>query len=278
MRFTKLEGIGNDYIFFDCHQVQIDEPQSLARDICPRHFGVGADGIILILPSDEADVKMRIFNADGSEAEMCGNGIRCLAKYVHDHGICPKEELKVETGAGVRTVKLVLNDKGKARAATVDMGTPGLTRAEIPMLGNPDERVIGENLSVNGSEYEITCVSLGNPHCVIPVPNIDRVPWQEDGSRIEVHEAFPRRTNVHFVEAVSPDEIMVTTWERGSGPTLACGTGASASCVAMNLLGKTKRKIIAHLPGGDLELNWADNDHVYMTGPAEEVFSGDWER
>ncbi len=278
MRFTKLEGIGNDYIFFDCHEEQVNAPQELARDICPRHFGVGADGIILILPSESADVGMRIFNADGSEAEMCGNGIRCLAKYVYDHGVCPKEELKVETGAGIRTVQVVLGDDGKVRAATVDMGTPGLTRAEIPMTGNPDEKVIGENLKVDGTDYEITCVSLGNPHCVIPVPNIDRVPWQEAGSRIEVHELFPRRTNVHFVEAVSRDEIMVTTWERGTGPTLACGTGASASCVAMNLLGRTKRKIIAHLPGGDLELNWADDDHVYMTGPAEEVFSGEWKQ
>lgn len=278
MRFTKMEGIGNDYIFFNCLEEQVRDPSELARDICARHFGVGADGIILIEPSETTDVRMRIFNADGSEAEMCGNGIRCLGKYVYDNDLCRKEVIQVETAAGLRTVNLVFDEAGRVKAATVDMGRPALRREEIPMEGDPGARVIDEPLKIEDHEFRITCLSLGNPHCIIPVTNIDWVPWQDVGARIESHELFPRRANVHFVEVVSRDEIMVTSWERGAGPTLACGTGASAACVAMNLVEKTERKITAHLPGGDLDLEWADDDHVYMTGPAEKVFTGEWER
>jgi len=275
MKFTKMHGIGNDYIFVNCYEEDVTDPHGLARDMSARHFGVGADGLILIQPSEVADVGMRIFNADGSEAEMCGNGIRCLAKYAYDHGLCPKTEMVVETRAGTRTVRLLVED-GKVKAVTVDMGVPGLTRAEIPMVGDREERVIGETLRIGGENLEITCVSMGNPHCVVPVERIDLVPWRELGRQIEVHELFPHRTNVEFVEVFSEQEVMVATWERGVGPTLACGTGASAVCVAMNLLGRTGPCIKAHLPGGDLTLEWAKNHHVYMTGPAEEVFTGQW--
>ena len=275
MKFTKMHGIGNDYIFVDCYEEEVLDPHELARNMSARHFGVGADGLILIEPSEAADIGMRIFNADGSEAEMCGNGIRCLAKYAYDRDLCRKPEIAVETKAGIRTVQLVI-EGGEARAAIVDMGVPGLTRAEIPMAGDPEERVIGETLRIGGEELEITCVSMGNPHCVVPVERIDLAPWCDLGRRIETHELFPHRTNVQFVEVFSEQEVMVATWERGVGPTLACGTGASAVCVAMNLLGRTGPRIKAHLSGGDLTLEWAQNRHVYMTGPAEEVFTGEW--
>jgi len=275
MKFTKMHGIGNDYIFVNCYEEDVTDPHGLARDMSARHFGVGADGLILIQPSEVADVGMRIFNADGSEAEMCGNGIRCLAKYAYEHGMCTKTEMAVETKAGIRIVQLLV-EGGKVKAVTVDMGVPGLTRAEIPMVGDREERVIGETLRIGGENLEITCVSMGNPHCIVPVERIDLVPWRELGRQIEVHELFPHRTNVEFVEVFSEQEVMVAVWERGVGPTLACGTGASAVCVAMNLLGRTGPRIKAHLPGGDLSLEWAENRHVYMTGPAEEVFTGQW--
>jgi diaminopimelate epimerase len=244
--------------------------------VSDRHFGIGSDGLILIAPSSVADVGMRIFNADGSEAQMCGNGIRCVAKYAYDHGLCHKEEMTVETRAGIRTIRLFVR-AGVVLGATVNMGRPRLRRSEIPMKGRDSERVVNEKLAVGRKTLRVTCVNMGNPHCVVPVQSVAAVDLCGLGPRIENHRSFPERTNVHFVEALSRKVVRVATWERGSGVTLACGTGASAVCVAMSLLGRTGRRVLAHLPGGDLELDWRDaDDCVYMTGPAVEVFTGEW--
>ncbi|OPX24290.1 MAG: diaminopimelate epimerase [Planctomycetales bacterium 4484_123] len=276
MRFVKMQGIGNDYVYVDCFQQQVADPSELARRISDRHFGVGADGLILILPSASADVRMRMFNADGSEAEMCGNGIRCLAKYVHDHGLCDANPLQVETAAGIKTVHLALDAPGKVTAATVDMGTPLLKPADVPVRV-PGERVVNTPITAGRRTYQMTCLSMGNPHAVIYVDDVAAVPLGEVGPAIERHPLFPERINVHFVQPHCPSEVTMRTWERGSGATLACGTGASAVCVAGVLTGRTERKITAHLPGGDLQLEWREADgHVYLTGPAEEVFTGEW--
>jgi len=275
MKFTKMHGIGNDYVYVNCFEEEVKEPAKLAPIISDRHFGVGSDGLILILPSKAADCKMRIFNADGSEAQMCGNGIRCVAKYVYDHKITQKNPLTVETLAGVKTIQLFATN-GKVSSARVNMGKPGLMRSEIPMLGK-ETQVIDETLDISkGISFRTTCVSMGNPHCVIFVDNFDEVDLPRQGAEIERHHSFPERINVHFVKVHNPKEVTMKTWERGSGVTLACGTGASAVCVAGVLNKKTERKILAHLPGGDLELEWAEDGNVYMTGPATEVFTGEW--
>jgi len=275
MKFTKMHGIGNDYVYVNCFEEEVKEPAKLAVVISDRHFGVGSDGLILILPSKAADCRMRIFNADGSEAQMCGNGVRCVAKYVLDHKITQKNPLTVETLAGIKTVQL-FKEKGLVSKARVDMGKPRLMRQEIPMFGK-ESQVIDELLTTNkGASFQITCVSLGNPHCIIFVDDFDGIDVAKWGKEIERHPLFPERINVHFVQIHSPSEVTIKTWERGSGITLACGTGASAACVAGVLNKKTERNIVAHLPGGDLSLEWAKDDHVYMTGPATEVFTGEW--
>ena len=275
MKFTKMHGIGNDYIYVNCFEEEVKEPAKLAPIISDRHFGVGSDGLILILPSKVADCKMRIFNADGSEAQMCGNGIRCVAKYVYDHRITAKNPLTVETLAGVKTIQL-FPANGKVSSARVNMGRPRLLRSEIPMPGK-ETKVIDEVLTIDkGISFRITCVSVGNPHCVIFVDNFDKINLPQCGAEIERHHSFPERTNVHFVQIHNPREVTMKTWERGSGITLACGTGASAVCVAGVLNKKTERRILAHLPGGDLEMEWAEDDNVYMTGPATEVFRGEY--
>jgi len=275
MKFTKMHGIGNDYVYINCFEEEMKDPVKLAPIISNRHSGVGSDGLILIMPSKAADCKMRIFNADGSEAQMCGNGIRCVAKYVYDHKITQKNPLTVETLAGVKTIQLFTMN-GKVSSARVNMGKPGLMRSEIPMLGK-ETQVIDETLTISkGISVRITCVSMGNPHCVIFIDNFDKIDVQKNGAEIERHHSFPERTNVHFVKVHSPKEVTMKTWERGSGITLACGTGASAVCVAGVLNKKTERKMLAHLPGGDLELEWAEDGNVYMTGPATEVFAGEW--
>ncbi|MCL6502567.1 MAG: diaminopimelate epimerase [Pirellulales bacterium] len=275
MRFTKMHGAGNDYVYVDCFtQPEPPDPAALARRVSDRHYGIGGDGLILILPSARADARMRMFNADGSESEMCGNGIRCVAKYVFDHGLCRKNELAIETGAGVLTLGLHLRG-GKVDRVRVDMGRPVLEARRIPttLPGSPVVRV---PLEVGGRTLEVTCVSMGNPHCVVFVeePSDDLVLGL--GPLVEQDEHFPRRVNVEFVKVLRPDEVRMRVWERGSGETLACGTGASAACVAGVLTGLTGRRVLAHLPGGDLELEWTEDDHVYMTGPAVEVFSGEW--
>ena len=275
MKFTKMHGIGNDYVYINCFEEEIKDPVKLAPIISDRHFGVGSDGLILILPSKVADCRMRIFNADGSEAQMCGNGIRCVAKYVYDHKITQKNPLTVETLSGIKTIQL-FTANGKVSSARVNMGKPKLMRSEIPMLGK-EAQVIDEILMINKEiSFRITCVSMGNPHCVIFTDNCDKVTLSQHGAEIEKHKSFPERTNVHFVNIHSPKEVTMKTWERGSGITLACGTGASAVCVAGVLNKKTERKILAHLPGGDLELEWSEDGNVYMTGPATEVFTGEW--
>jgi diaminopimelate epimerase len=281
MRFTKMHGAGNDYIYVDCFQEPIPEqPAELARRVSDRHFGIGGDGLILICPSEAADARMRMFNADGSEAEMCGNGIRCLAKYVYDHGLCRKPALRIETARGGRNGDLEIAE-GRVRRARVDMGQPILTPAEIPttLPGNPaiaGSPVVDAELEAAGRRLRVTCVSMGNPHCVTFVDEPTDHWVLEVGPRIETDPHFPNRANAEFVQVLSPAEVRVRVWERGSGETLACGTGASAVCVAGALTGRTGRKILAHLPGGDLELDWSGDHHVYLTGPAVEVFSGAW--
>ena len=277
MKFTKMHGAGNDYVYINCFQEQVDNPRELAIEVSQRNFGIGSDGLILIMPSAVADVRMRMFNADGSEAEMCGNGVRCVAKYAHDHGLVDKTQIRVETGNGVLDLALEVGSSGRVERVTVNMGTPGLTRGVLPMTGAADEQVVSLPVEVDGQTFEITCVSMGNPHCVIYVADVDSFPVAEVGPKLENHPLFPKRINVEFVQVVSPSEVRQRTWERGAGETLACGTGASAVTVAGVLTGKTERRIVNHLRGGDLQLEWLEDGPVMMTGPAVEVFSGDYQ-
>lgn len=274
MKFTKMHGAGNDYVYIDCFRESVEDPSPLAVEISDRHFGVGSDGLILILPSERADVRMRMFNADGSEAEMCGNGVRCVAKYAYDHGLVDKTDITVETLAGVLPLHLVPGAGGRVTKVRVNMGTPRLKRAEIPMGGPPDEEAQGMELSAGDRTFRVTCVSMGNPHCVIFVDDVEAFPVETYGPLIERHELFPQRTNVEFVEVVSPAEVRQRTWERGAGETLACGTGAAAVTVAGVRGGLTRETILNHLRGGDLEMHWSDDGRISMTGPAVEVFSG----
>jgi diaminopimelate epimerase len=288
MRFTKMHGLGNDYVYVDCFR---DKPPrdaaALSRAVSDRHFGIGSDGLILICPSERADARMRMFNADGSEAEMCGNGIRCVAKYVYDHGIVRKSALTIETGRGVLTLDLTI-EGGKVRQVRVDMGAPILESEKIPTRMTT-HKVVNQPLPSWGNDGlanwfkdcgldpRITCVAMGNPHVVLYCEQVANVPLAAVGPILENDPIFPRRINVHFVQVHAPGEVTMRTWERGSGITLACGTGACAVCVAGVLTGRSSRALRAHLPGGDLELEWAEkDDHVYMTGPAVEVFTGDW--
>jgi diaminopimelate epimerase len=275
MRFTKMQGAGNDYVYVNCFAERTpDDLPAVARKISNRHFGVGGDGLVLICPSKAADAQMRMFNADGSEAEMCGNAVRCVAKYLYDHGIAKKTTLAIETGRGVLTLGLEVAG-GLVERVRVDMGPPILKAAEIPTT-LPGDPVVGAKLPIGERTLEVTCVSMGNPHCITFVDKLSDDWVLRIGPQIEVDKHFPRKINAEFVEVVSPTEVRMRVWERGSGETLACGTGASAVCVAGVLSGRTGRNIVARLPGGDLELEWAANDHVYMTGPAVEVFSGEW--
>jgi len=263
-------------VYVDCVRGPMPvDPVKTSIAVSDRHFGIGSDGLILICKSEIADVRMRMFNADGSESEMCGNGIRCVAKYVYDHGIAKKPRLAIETGRGILSLDLTVTN-GKVSKVRVDMGEPILQASDIPttLPGNPP---IDASLTIEGKSYAATCVSMGNPHAVIFIEGDGAEPAKAIGPKVENHPAFPRRVNVHFVRVHTPNEVSMWTWERGSGITLACGTGACAVCVAGVLAGKTSRKLLAHLPGGDLELEWSEaNDHVYMTGPATEVFSGEW--
>jgi len=276
MRFTKMHGAGNDYVYVDCFSeaVPADIPAT-AIAISDRHTGVGGDGLVLIGPTERADVQMRMFNADGSESEMCGNAIRCVAKYVYDHGIVPRRELKIETGRGILTMQLTTGGRGTVEQVTVNMGAPILDAERIPttLPGNPPLDV---PLDVAGRSIPVSCISMGNPHCVTFVPELNDDWVLRVGPEIERHPAFPRRVNAEFIQVVSPAEFRMRVWERGSGETLACGTGACASAVAGALTGRTRRTVTARLRGGDLVLEWSDAGDVFMTGPATEVFSGDW--
>ena len=288
MRFTKMHGCGNDYVYVNCFKEKLKDPARVARLVSDRHKGIGADGLILICPSKVADVRMRIFNADGSEAEMCGNGIRCVAKYAYEHKLakagkpfsvpgqesCPGS-LNVETGTGVLTVGLILDGK-KVGMVCVNMGQPKLAAKDIP-IKLPVRQVIEQPMQFRSRAFVMTCVSMGNPHAVFFRNDLATVRLEEIGPVIERHSIFPNRVNVHFVQVDSPTEFTIRTWERGSGITMACGTGACAACVAAVLTGRGERVCTAHLPGGDLMLNWCEEDNcVYMTGPAVEVFDGVW--
>jgi diaminopimelate epimerase len=278
MRFTKMHGLGNDYVYVDGFSERLPPNLAdLARQISDRHYGVGSDGLILILPSDNADARMRMFNADGSESEMCGNGLRCVAKYVYDHGIARKPQLQIETGRGILTVDVII-DQGQVCQVRVDMGEPILQAEAIPttLVGNPP---INANLDVRElGRFIVTAISMGNPHAVIFVENVAKVPLELIGPVLEKAPEFPNKVNVHFVQVHNATEVTMRTWERGSGITMACGTGACAVAVAGVLTKKTNRQLLAHLPGGDLQLEWSDtNNHVFMTGPAVEVFSGVWQ-
>jgi diaminopimelate epimerase len=281
MQFTKMHGAGNDYIYVDCFAQPIPQNAAeLARRMSDRRFGVGADGLILICPSKRADAEMRMVNADGSPAEMCGNGIRCVAKYVYDHGICRRETLKIESAGHVYSLELKVRH-GLVDQVRVDMGEPILLPERIPTTlrspAGPAAAVVNVPLAVGGRELAVTCVSMGNPHCVVVVgePTDDWV--LGIGPQLEVDPHFPNRVNAEFVQVLGRGEVRQRTWERGSGETLACGTGACAVCVAGVLAGRTDRDLLVHLSGGDLSIQWNEQDnHVYMTGPAVEVFSGQW--
>lgn len=269
-----MHGAGNDFVVVDGVKDAIPEEHlaAVGRHACDRHFGIGGDGLILVLPSRTANFRMRVINSDGSEAEMCGNGVRVFAKYVFDRKMHTDPVMTVETLAGIKTIKLDTAG-GKVRTARVDMGEPALLRSEIPMKGE-NTKVIGEPLKVGGKKVEITCVSMGNPHCVTFVDSVAEYPIQKIGPEICHHPSFPAQTNVEFVEVLSPREINMRVWERGAGETLACGTGSCASVVAGALTERTTRKVTVHLPGGDLLIEWMGDNRLYMTGPAEEVFEG----
>jgi diaminopimelate epimerase len=289
MRFTKMHGLGNDYVYVNCFEENIEHPAALAQRVSDRHRGIGGDGLILITPSQTADAGMRIFNADGSEAEMCGNGIRCVAKYIYDHKLAEAGQafavpgrppfpasLNIETGNGILTVGLDISGSDKVRRVCVNMGQPILLPKDIP-VNLPGEKAVEHPIEVMGQEWLMTCVSMGNPHAVFFCDDVSAVELDKLGPAIENHSLFPNRINVHFVQYDRPAEFTMRTWERGSGITLACGTGACAACVAAVLAGRQERITTGHLPGGDLDLNWNQQDNcVYMTGPAVEVFEGIW--
>lgn len=298
MKFTKMHGLGNDYVYVNAFDESLpDDLPALATAISDRHRGVGSDGLILILPPDNPDdahLKMRMFNADGSEAEMCGNGIRCLAKYAVDHKLTDQNPIRVETGAGTLSIQHESNGDGKLTLATVNMGAPILTPSEIPVDLGPDHADLTQivNHPIDnlfsfpgdaawflhaGLDFNMTAVSMGNPHVIIYCQNVNEVPLEQVGPYLETHKVFPARINVHFVQIHSPDEVTMRTWERGSGITQACGTGACAVCVAGVITEKSNPKITAHLLGGDLTLEYNQpQNHILMTGPATEIFSGIW--
>ncbi len=275
MRFTKMHGAGNDYVYVNCFEpVELGDVAELARQISDRHFGVGGDGLVLICPSERGDARMRMYNADGSEAEMCGNAVRCVAKFVYDHGIAKKDELQIETGRGVLTLQCSTSS-GLVDRVRVNMDQPILTSAEIPTT-LPGDPPVKAPLQIGDRTLEVTCVSMGNPHAVTFVDEVSDDWVLNIGPQVEVHEAFPRKINAEFIQVLSPTETRMRVWERGSGETLACGTGACAAVVAGVLAGVNERRVTVHLRGGDLEIEWAESGEVYMTGPATEVFSGDW--
>ncbi len=296
MQFIKMHGIGNDYVYVNGFEESVTDPVSLAPVIADRHTGVGGDGLILLLPAEDgvdADVRMRMFNADGSESEMCGNGIRCVCKLAHDHGVCTNNPMKIQTGNGVLTLQYTVDQNNKIEQVRVNMGKPILPPAKVPVAIEQDAPVVDYDmadhldwantpagdawLEHSGTALRMTCVSMGNPHVTLYSRDVAKVPLEAVGPLLERHPLFPARINVHFVQVHSDNEVTMRTWERGSGITLACGTGASAVCVSGVLTQKSGPEILAHLPGGDLTLQWDGNDEpVYMTGPATEVFTGNW--
>ena len=274
IKFTKMHGLGNDYVYMDAIHQNIEKESSLAQFVSNRHFGIGSDGLILICKSEMADFKMRMFNADGSEAEMCGNGIRCVGKFVYDKGLTNKTEVTIETLAGVKTLQLNV-EEGKVKTVRVDMGEPILTPKEIPVIAE-EEPVKNLKLKAKDKEFTFTCVSMGNPHAITFVDNTKEFDVGTYGKILEVDKVFPNKTNVEFIQIVDKNHINMRVWERGAGETLACGTGACASVVACNLNDLTENKVSVELLGGTLEIEWNKQDnHVYMTGPAVTVFEGE---
>ena len=276
MKFTKWQGCGNDFVLLDARQEKFTATADLARQICDRHYGVGADGVLILSPTDKADVKMQILNADGSEAEMCGNGIRCLARYAYEAGYVTKAEFTIATGAGIMRPRLNLAADGSVVDVQVDMGEPILRGNDIPVTGFDNEHIIARPLEIDGKKFDITCVSMGNPHCVVFVEDAENFPVEHYGAQLEKHSLFPRRTNVEFVQVMDRKHLRMRVWERGAAVTLACGTGACASLVAAVLNGVSDREVGITLDGGKLNIRWGDNNRVYMTGEAERVFSGEW--
>ena len=296
MQFIKMHGIGNDYVYVNGFTQTIDDPAAFAPVISDRHTGVGGDGLILLLPAEDgvdAHVRMRMFNADGSESEMCGNGIRCVCKLAHDHGVCDANPMKIQTGNGVLSIEYSVDEQNKLNQARVNMGPPILTPAKVPVAIDQDQPIIDYDLAAHinwsktaagsdwiaasGTQLKMTCVSMGNPHVMLYARDVAKIPLELVGPLLEQHPLFPARINVHFIQVHSDNEVTMRTWERGTGITLACGTGASAVCVSGVLTGKSGSDILAHLPGGDLNLQWHGHDNpVFMTGTATEVFTGQW--
>jgi len=273
MKFTKMQGIGNDYVYFNCFEEKVKDPSKLSVRLSDRHFGIGSDGIILIEPSSKADCRMDIYNADGSQAMMCGNGIRCVGKYVYERGIVKKDVLKVDTMSGIKTLYLDIHN-GEVVSVTVDMGIPYFKASEIPALFSKDQ-IIDEPIVVDSVEYRITCVSMGNPHCIIFVKDVNQIDIEKIGPKFENNKIFPNRSNIEFIQIMDKKEIAMRVWERGSGETWACGTGACAAAVACAVNNKTERQVKVHLKGGDLEIHWDEKTNsIFMKGPAEFVFDG----
>ena len=276
MKFTKMHGCGNDYVYVNLFEEKVEDPNAVSIKVSDRHFGIGSDGLITIGPSDKADFRMRMYNADGSEGEMCGNGIRCVAKYVYDHKLTDKTEIYVETGAGIKYLTLFV-ENGKVAQVRVDMGEPILEPAQIPVVADGD-KVIDAPIEVGGKTWKMTCVSMGNPHAVVFVDDTEKFELEKYGPLFENHERFPKRTNTEFVQLISRTEANMRVWERGSAETWACGTGTCATVMACILNGKTEDKVLVHLRGGDLTIEYDHaTNHVFMTGPATEVFNGEIE-
>ena len=273
IKFTKMQGLGNDYVYMDAIHQKIENESSLAQFVSNRHFGIGSDGLILICKSDVADFKMRMFNSDGSEAEMCGNGIRCVGKFVYDKGLTDKTTVTIETLAGIKTLELNTKD-GKVETVKVDMGEPILNPKEIPVISD-EEPVKNLMLEAEGRKFKFTCVSMGNPHAITEVEDTEKFDVEKYGKVLEVDKAFPNKTNVEFIQIVDKNHVKMRVWERGAGETLACGTGACATAVACYLNEKTDRNVEVELLGGKLYIEWnEENNHIYMTGPAVTVFEG----
>lgn len=275
MHFTKMHGAGNDYVYIDAIHEKVENPSELAVRLSDRHFGIGSDGMILICPSETADFRMEMYNADGSLGAMCGNGIRCVGKYVYDHGLTDKKQVKIETGSGIKTLDLTV-EKGRVSAARVNMGEPSFEASKVPVISD-SFRVVNESITVGGEDYRMTAVSMGNPHCVVFIDHDPReFPLEQVGPLFERHERFPDRVNAEFVYVVNRHRIAMRVWERGSGETLACGTGSCAAAAAAIINGYVKAPVAVELLGGELDIEWEGEGHpVYMTGPATEVFGGD---
>ena len=273
MKFTKMQGLGNDYVYVNCFEEKIENPPAVARYVSDRHFGIGSDGLIMINPSEVADFEMEMYNADGSRGEMCGNGIRCVAKYVYDYGLTDKTQISVETLGGIKYLDLTVED-GKVVLVKVDMGKPELKSDLIPIISE-NEKVIDEPIEVDGQVYHMTGVSMGNPHTVIYVDDVKNLDLEKIGPKFENHERFPKRINTEFVHCIDRNTVEMRVWERGSGETLACGTGACAVAVASILNNLTDTRVTVKLLGGDLQIEWYQKkNHVFMTGPAKVVFDG----